>query len=205
MSSRTMVKLIGRQYGIEFQTYSREKKSRSFFVLRSELADLSQRDEITVHDGCSFAIFRRNIPAGTVDACFSWLSICGDHLSGQEEILRMPYAAIMEFAESSREAGGPKHCRLLASEAKATQPRFVFCDTQRLHECLAIKDIRRKLVRFLRDNFCWISSDQILFYSDYIPYSFFFQEIRDGRPCLSGGLILHRQENMDRAYYSIHT
>ena len=132
MSSRTMAKLTGRQYGIEFQTYSRERKSRSFFVLRSELAELSQRDEITVHDGGSYAIFRRNLYAGTVGIRFAWLSICGDRLSGREEILELPYAAIMDFAEASREAGGPKHCRLLAAKAKTAQPRLVFCDTQRL-------------------------------------------------------------------------
>lgn len=205
MSNRTMVKLTARQYGIELWTYSREKKSRSFFVLRDELAELSRRDEIIVHDGSSYATFRRDLYAGTVGVRFAWLSICGDRLSGWEETLELPYAPIMEFAESSREAGGPKHCRLLAVKAKTTQPRFIFCDVQRLHECLAVKDVRRKLVRFLRDNFRWPDSEEIRFYSDFDPYSFFFQEIRRGQTCLSGGLILHRQENLDRAYYSIHT
>lgn len=205
MSNRTMVKLTARQYGIELQTYSREKKSRSFFILRDELAELTRRDEIIVHDGRSYATFRRDLYAGTVGVRFAWLNICGDRLSGREEILELPYAPIMAFAESSRAAGGPKHCRLLAVKAKTARPRLVFCDVQRLHECLAVKDVRRKLVRFLRDNFCWPDSEEIRFYSDFNPYSFFFQEIRRGQTCLSGGLILHRQENLDRAYYSIHT
>lgn len=205
MSNRTMVKLTACQYGIEFQTYSREKKSRSFFVLRDELAELSRRDEITVHDGSSYATFRRDTYTGTVGIRFAWLNICGDRLSGREETLELPYAAITEFAESSQETGGPKHCSLLAAATKTAQPRLVFCDIQRLHECLAVKDVRRKLVRFLRDNFRWPDSEEIRFYSDFNSYSFFFQEIRRGRTCLSGGLILHRQENLDRAYYSIHT
>lgn len=205
MSSRTMVKLIGCQYGIEFLTYSREKESRSFYVRRDELAELSQRNEITVHDERSYATFRRDLYTGAVAVRFTWLSGCGNQLSGWEETLALPYAEIMDFAEASQKAGGPKHCRFLAMESKSTQPQFVFCAAQRLHECLAVNDVRRKLIRFLRDNFRWPGSEQIRFYSDFVPYSFCFQEIREGRPCLSGGLILHRQENLDRAYYSIHT
>ena len=36
-------------------------------------------------------------------------------------------------------------------------------------------------------------------------YSFFFREFRGEKSCLCGGLILHGQEDMSKAYYGIHT
>lgn len=47
--------------------------------------------------------------------------------------------------------------------------------------------------------------DEIRFYNDFVPYSFFFREFRGGQPGICGGLILHGQENMAKAQYSIHT
>ena len=67
------------------------------------------------------------------------------------------------------------------------------------------KAVRRKLIRFLRDNFQWGWSDEVRFYNDFLPYSFFFTEIRGGQQGICGGLILHGREDLNRAYYSIHT
>ncbi len=205
MSSRTMVELTSYQYGIGFRTYNREKASRSFYVLRDELSELEYRDEITAHDGSSFAVFRKGTAGKTVHIRFAWLCSSGDQLHGYEENLTLPYGEIAAFAENSRMGGGLKHCRILSAADKRSQPRFVFCYAARLHDCLSQKTVRRKLVRFLRDNFNWNGSEEIRFYTDFVPYSFLFQEIRAGRPGLSGGLILHGQENMERAHYSIHT
>ena len=41
--------------------------------------------------------------------------------------------------------------------------------------------------------------------NDFVPYSFFFREYQGGRVCLCGGLILHGQDDMSKAYYGIHT
>ena len=55
------------------------------------------------------------------------------------------------------------------------------------------------------DHFQWKSGGTIHFYSDYVPYSFFFREILSGQPGICGGLILHGQEDLKTAHYSIHT
>ena len=62
-----------------------------------------------------------------------------------------------------------------------------------------------KLVHFLRDEFRWSRSDRIEFYDDFVPHSFVFKEFRDGQPTMTGGLILHNQDDMQKASYSIHT
>ena len=83
--------------------------------------------------------------------------------------------------------------------------KLEFCGKENLHAALENKTVRRKLVKFLRDNFWWKNASKICFYDDFLPYSFTFREFRNGKPEMCGGLILHGQENLDRAYYSIHT
>lgn len=53
--------------------------------------------------------------------------------------------------------------------------------------------------------FDWPDSNEIYLYNDFVPYSFFFREFRNDRAVMCGGLILHGQEDMSRAYYGLHT
>ena len=85
------------------------------------------------------------------------------------------------------------------------QPQIVFKSRRNLHAVLENAAIRRKLIRFLRDQFRWPYSEQIEFYDDFMPYNFIFKEIQAGEPVMTGGLILHGQEDLKKAYYSIHT
>ena len=45
----------------------------------------------------------------------------------------------------------------------------------------------------------------VRFYGGRDPYSFFFQEYRDGREGVRGGLVLHRQADMTKDKYYVHT
>lgn len=85
------------------------------------------------------------------------------------------------------------------------QPQLIFKCFKNLHAALTDSTIRRKLVHFLRDEFRWSRSDRIEFYDDFVPHSFVFKEFRDGQPTMTGGLILHNQDDMQKASYSIHT
>lgn len=53
--------------------------------------------------------------------------------------------------------------------------------------------------------FNWPDADEIHLFNDFVLYSFFFREYRNGRLVVCGGLILHGQEDMSKAYYGIHT
>ena len=203
MSSRTMVKLTSYPHGIEFRTFNREKESLSFYVRRDELLELERKEEVTVHDAGSFIVFRKDAAGELINIRFVWLYSSGDQLHGYEENLILLYGDVATFAENSKMAGSPSYCRLLSVAKKDPQPRYVFYCTERLHECLAVKAVRRKLVRFLRDDFRWPDGGQIQFDCGPVPYSFFFQVIREGRLFFVGGLILQGQEDMNTAYYSI--
>jgi len=89
--------------------------------------------------------------------------------------------------------------KALSVDDSVGQARIVFKSRKNLHAALGNGVIRRKLIRFLRDQFRWGNSEEIEIYDDFVPYSFFFREIKDGKAGISGGLILHGQEDMEKA------
>ena len=205
MTDRTMVKVGATEHSLVFRTVARKRKSpRSFYVLRSDLERLEQGCSFTANDLDCFAIFQRDGSGGLVRIRFSWLWQAGvNRLEGYEETVRLPYDGLMDFAARNRQNPGSLWRALSVEDAPL--PRIVFHGAENLRAALSHETVRRKLVRFLRDNFRWRWSEEIRFYNDSLPYSFFFREIRSGQPGICGGLILHGQEDMDKAYYSIHT
>lgn len=206
MTDRTMVKVSATENCLVFRTVTRERKSpRSFYVLRSDLERLEQHGSITVNDIHCFAELQRDMDHNLVRIRFSWLRQVGaNRLEGHTEMVRLPYDELMNFAGRSRQNPDAAQWKVLSVE-DAPMPRMVFQATENLHAALSNQTVRRKLVRFLRDNFKWGWSEEVRFYNDSLPYSFFFREVRNGQQGICGGLILHRQEDMDKAYYSIHT
>ena len=94
----------------------------------------------------------------------------------------------------------------LSLDTRGDRPQLVFAGSRaNLRAAIGDRRIRHKLGKALMDNFNWPGADEVRLASDFVPYSFFFQEIRDGRPVMCGGLILHGQDDMAKAYYGIHT
>ena len=81
------------------------------------------------------------------------------------------------------------------------RPRLVFAGNRaNLKAAIGDPRIRHKLSKALMASFNWPGADEIHLTNDFVPYSFFFREYRDGRTGLCGGLILHGQDDMDKAY-----
>ncbi len=206
MKGRTLVKLSAGKYCVGFRTISRDGKSpREFLISRRSLEKLECEQSVVVNDIHSFAILRRNIPAGTLPVDFTWLQRSGETcVAGHTETVTVHYDGLMSFVRSSAEEGGPSRWATL-SIMEGGQPRLVFYDVDGLRRCLENIKVRRKLLRFLRDRFQFSMADEIGFYHDFEPYSFYFREIKNGNTGIVGGLILHNQEDMENAYYSTHT
>ena len=167
------------------------------------LARLEQEPEVITQDIYSFAALRLNAAARTLTISFSWLQRRYDcELAGWEETAVLPYDALPSFMEASAQKGGPETWRVLSLQNTVT-PQVVFVDTEGLRKCLENRTVRRKLARALRDNF-W-GADRVVFYHDFEAYSFMFQSYRAGRPSITGGLILHDQNDLQKAHYSVHT
>lgn len=206
MNDRILVKAYANEHGIDFRTVSRTQKSpHRFYVLRDTLARLEREPYIVAHDIYSFAVLRRDDYRGTLTIDFTWLKGSARALSGREETVTLPYDKLMEFVTASVQEGGPQTWRALSMDVSHRKPKFVFQSKETLHSVLENATIRHKLFRCLSSQFRWPDSDQINFYNDFAPYSFFFRETRRGKDGICGGLILHGQEDMSKAYYSVHT
>lgn len=206
MSNRTLVKLTASEYCVGFSTVSfRRRSPRTFLVTRSQLEKLEAEGAVIAQDIHCFAVFRRNTLAGTVSIEFAWLhSEMFKKLVGYEETVTLPYDAFMRFVRESQQEGGPSQWAAL-SVIDTRRPKLVFYDTAGLHKCVENRLVRKKLARFLRDHFQWTDADEIGFYRDFVPYSFLFREVCRGKPGIVGGVILHMQDDMKKAYYSLHT
>ena len=202
MNDRIMVKVTAMERCLSFRTVSRSGKlPHSFLILKAEFSRLEQEAQVISHDISSFAVLRRDPASDTVTIQFHWLDSHGDLLRGYRQTVVLPYTELARFSAAARDADQWKGLSIV----RKANPQFVFCAKETLHRILSSKPIRRKFVRFLRDNFKWADVEQICFYSGFVPYSFFFRCIQTGSRPLEGGLILHGQENLQTAYYAIHT
>lgn len=205
MCNRTLVKVYAGENCIGFRTISRRRKStQRYLVTRDQLARLEYEPQIITQDIHSFAVLRRDSDAGTLNINFSWLSgRSGGKLEGWEEMVTLPYDALVAFVQASARESGPKEWKTLSIE-KVITPQIVFVDKDKLRKCLENRVVRKKLARALRDNFrC---DERVEFYHDFMAYSFMFQSFRSGWSPLVGGLIFHNYDgDLKKASYSVHT
>lgn len=202
MKDRTLVYMTFRDSTVSLRTVSRSRKSpHRFYIPCQELEGLEAGSTALVQDIHSFAMLRRDAHAGTVEVTFTWLEGNGNGVSGYQEAITLPYGEMMECLRQSKLFVW----KTLSIDSSAKQSQIVFKSRKNLHSVLANGVIRRKLIRFLRDQFRWAYAEKIEIYDDFMPYSFFFRETRGGETGLSGGIILHGQEDMKNAYYSMHT
>ena len=206
MDNRILVKVSAGEDSIAFRTVTKQRKSPHwFYILRSELNRLWECGSIITKDIHSFAQLRYESERKVVSIRFIWLGMDSRNtITGWEQTVRLPCDALAEFLRRSRMESGPKQWHTLSLEERKL-PKLEFHATDNLRAALSNQTARRRLVRFLRDHFCWHDADRICFYNDCLPYSFFFREFRHGRPGICGGVILHNQENMNNAYYALHT
>lgn len=206
MNERTLVSLIFRADCISLRTVSRSKKSpHRFYIPRSRLEELEHTPYMIVHDIHSFAILRRNNHDGTIEIELTWLSGDGISVSGYKETIILPYEQMTAYLDKSVFEDRPIVWKTLSIDNSHKRPQIIFKCSKNLHAALTDNTIRRKLIRSLRDDFRWPCSEKIEFFDDFVPYSFLFKEFRDGQPVMTGGLILHNQDDMQKAHYSIHT
>lgn len=206
MKERTLVYMVFRDDFVGLRTISRTRKSpHRFYIARHKLEELEHESEVFASDIYSFAILHRNTHAGTIEIAFTWLENDGNTVSGYQDTIILPYDKMMECLHESTLESKPVIWKALSVDDSVGQARFVFKSRQNLHAALENGVIRHKLIRFLRGQFRWGHSEKIEISDDFMPYSFYFQEIKNGNAGISGGIILHGQDDMKKAYYSMHT
>lgn len=131
---------------------------------------------------------------------FFWLKSVGDcRYTGWEERISIPYEKFQEAF-----TGRNVQLKILSLPEKRI-PKIRFESRRNLKETAKNPRLRRKLGRFLSRNFQWANSTEIVLYDDFLPYSFGFCEYCTNGTGIIGGVILHGQERMRTADYSMHT
>ena len=208
MNNRIMIKLSASEDCITLRTFTKEYHSPQGFILtQKEMMELEEKGHLTVSDIRSFAelALRKSIePEEILEIVFTWLSDAGGgKVSGMTETVRLPYEKFKELVEESRENGTQK--RMLSIEERG-RVKVTFQSRRNLRAVAETKALRKKLGKFMGNHFLrWKGSRQITVYDDFEPYSFFFQEQTPYGAGMCGGVILHGRENLEKAYYGIHT
>lgn len=208
MKKRTMVKIsVSSDDTISLRTVSRGFKSpQRFVILKKELQELEQRKWLVCSDIHSFAKLRlSNTVDGlpTVHIDFSWLQSSGwGDLTGQTEAIQLPYAPFHEFTLGNMKEGWKWSALSILSR---NSPKIEFHSRRNLHAVVENPLLRSKLGRFFSRELHWPDYQRIVVSDDFLPYSFFFTGYTPDGPGICGGIILHGQENMSKAYYGLHT
>lgn len=208
-SQRTMMKLSASEKSVSLRTVSRGFRSpHRFIVLERELQELEEKRHVISADIHSFAqmrLERLDAQGGDVlEIRFAWLGDAADgKLSGTEEILRFPWEGIKEGIRRSRSQDGVAVRMLSMKEGRS--PKVEFRSRENLKAVAGKRALRKKLGRFLGCHFAWKSSRRIVVSDDFMPYSFCFREERADGGGMCGGIILHGQDDLRKAYYGLHT
>ena len=208
MINRIMLRADANENTVSIRTVSARMKSpQHFYICYSELDRLRDEGQIISSDIRSFVKIRLDEKHDRIAFDFTWLAGHGfDRVEGTEQAVDLRWSKFREFLDACRQPDGPKEFKAVSLGPRRDRPRLVFAgNRENLKAAVADRRVRRKLGKALMANFNWPDADEIRLANDFVPYSFFFREFRDGRPVMCGGLILHGQEDMSKAHYQIHT
>ena len=208
MNDRIMVKISANDEAVSLRTVSRGKRSpQRFILLRKELETLEEKGRILSMDICSFLEIRLCKSAQEEDMlemAFFWLGDSGrGDISGWKQDIRLPYDRFLKCVEASIRSEEKEQHLLLAKKGRG--PRIEFKSRQNLKAVADTPLLRSKLGRFLARNFNWPDCGRIVVTDDFAPYSFGFSSYTPYGRDICGGIILHGQEDLKKAYYGMHT
>lgn len=183
------------------KTVSRSFRSPGMFYISKEwLNGHDWKNGLILKDGHSYVELRRKQQYGLdiMEIYFTWLSDVGnDVLKGRQQIIKLPFGLFENTSGEKREI------RMLALEERL--PQIVFKSRKNLKQVSESKTLRRKLAGFLSSHFAWPGYEKIEIKDDIIACSFFFTGYTAYGPGTCGGIILHGQDDLKKAYYGIHT
>lgn len=208
MTNRIMFRANTNENTISIRTYTpRMKSPQHFYICYSEFDRLQRDGSIITSDIHSFAQLRLDEKHDRISFDFTWLSgHCHGRVEGFEQAIDIRWSKFKQFLDTCRQPDGPKTFKAISLEELKCRPKLVFDGNKaNLRAAISNPHIRHKLGKALAANFNWPYTDEVHLYSDFVPFSFVFREFRDGQALMCGGLILHGQEDMSRAYYGIHT
>lgn len=208
MTNRILVRIRANEHTIEIWTYTPHMKSPQHFYILYEEFDRLQRDGwIVTNDIHSFAKLRLDEKHDRIKFDFTWLTgHCQGRVEGFEQSVALRWSKFQAFLNDCRLPDGSKTFKSVSLGELRSRPKLTFVGNQEnLKAAISNPHVRHKLGKALMAHFNWPGADEVRLANDFVPYSFFFREFRDGQALMCGGLILHDQEDIAKSRYSIHT
>lgn len=208
MTDRILFRAHANENTIDIRTVSPRMKSPQYFYICYDEFDHLQKNGYTISsDIRSFAKIELDEKHDRITFDFTWLTGHGfNRVEGTEQRVELRWSKFRDFLDVCRLPDGPETFKAASLGPRRDRPKLIFDgDKNNLRAAISNKQIRHKLGKALAANFNWPDADEIYIFNDFVPFSFFFREFRDGKPRICGGLILHGQENMAKAYYGLHT
>lgn len=178
-NDRILFKATAAERYIDVQLTSRTRKDyRHVYIPRTYIVQLMRDDMVIVDRIHTLVFLYKTKEINAINIIIHWPDRDGRPMTDRCESVYIPYDAFMDFYRASRE-GGPTVWRALNMDY-FRQPKFVFEDKSRLHQCLENGIVRKKLIRYLRDNFYGGIGDserEIHFYEHPEPYSFTLKKV----------------------------
>lgn len=204
MQNRTKISIRACEKGIYLRTFSRALPYlKNFYILKKDMQKFISERTLIVKDICSFAELRCQEDVNhnqTVNIRFLWMenSIDGK-ITGYDETICLPEEVLQQALLK------PEYEQKLLSISQSSSIKIEFQSRKNLKKVISQPKIRRKFIKILSKYLNWRNYERIILYDDFIPYSFVFDGYTLYGPGLSGGIILHGQEDLNTAYYNIHT
>lgn len=204
MKNRTKISIRACENGIYLRTFSRALPYlKNFYILRKDMQRLISEKTLIVKDVYSFAELRcqENVNHNrTVNIRFLWMknSIDGK-VTGYDETICLPEDVLQQALLK------PEYERDLLSISQTSSIKIEFQSRKNLKKVISQPKIRRKFIKTLSKKLNWKNYERMVLFDDFLPYSFVFDGYTPCGPGLSGGIILHGQEDLNTAYYNIHT
>ena len=188
MTDRILFRAEAGGYGIDVRTVSARMKSRRFWICYDAFVRLEEDGTVICSDIHSFAKLRLDRKHDRLSIDFVWLTGHGsDRVDGWEQSADIRWSKFKEFLDACRQPDGPKEFKAVSLGPRWDRPRLVFDgDKANLKAAVADRRVRHKLGKALMAHFNWPDADEIYIFNDFVPYSFFFREFRDGNAYAAG-------------------
>ena len=201
--NRTMIKITRDNDIVAVRTVNKNFRSIRFMFLKEEFERALAGEKVISQDIANFG--ELVVTGGKfLRITFTWLNEWEDGtVSGRRQVVLLNLSEIKEFYSSEEKEF--KALDIFDREWNH-RPKLVFHPCAALHNATTSKEVRKKLMKFLRYGFKWPRTATIELYGDG-EYSFYWVEtMRDGNRGCNGGLIFHEGEcGLEDGRYQIHT
>lgn len=202
-NDRILFKATAAERYIDFQFISLARRDyRHVYIPRTYLMQTRSNNTVIVDMIDTVVILCNMKDVHVLGIVIRWPDEDGRPMRDEYESVYVPYEAFMDFYWKSFQSGGPVVWRSLDMDY-LKQPKFVFEDKGKLRQCLENEIVRKKLIRYLRDNFYGGIEDserEIHFCAHPKPYSFTIKRV-GSYPTYIQEMVLKGQRDLSTARY----